>query len=109
MAAIFSREVLAFLSGVGGEDSLLEAQGIFDPRPRADQNEAGGRAGGEVHDPATPGPVEEALMRKLASCVLFSALFLVAEKNAPQGNGLDWFIPTSDTTAGLRGVSAVDS
>jgi photosystem II stability/assembly factor-like uncharacterized protein len=48
-------------------------------------------------------------MRKWTSCVLFSALFLFAEKNAPQGNGLDWSIQTSGTTAGLRGVSAVDS
>jgi len=60
-------------------------------------------------------------MRKLASCVLFSALLLVgtdsfpaagkisAEEIMPQANGLNWLIQTSHTAAGLRGVSAVDS
>ena len=60
-------------------------------------------------------------MRKLASCVLFSALFLVgtdsfpaagkssAEEIMPQANGLNWLIQTSRTAAGLRGVSAVNS
>jgi photosystem II stability/assembly factor-like uncharacterized protein len=48
-------------------------------------------------------------MKKMASCVLFSVLFLAAVKIASQGNGLSWSIQTSNTTAGLRGVSAVDS
>jgi len=59
-------------------------------------------------------------MRKWASCVLFSALFLVgtdpfpaagkisAEEIMPRANGLNWLIQTSHTAAGLRGISAVD-